>query len=346
TLATGDPRATTGPPLATRLATLQARLKREGVSLARASGELRVQTRAADRARAAAALLALGAPAPSRSLPPGLAMPTMVFDAYLTAAGEMGRVDPGCHLSWADLAAIGKIESDNAQYHGTRLAADGTAFPAILGPALDGTGGNGAYLVPANVSWDGSGPFERAVGPMQFLPTTWQALARVLPPLPRGVPPNPNNVYAAALGAGRYLCLAAGPRGMTSLQGIKAAYFSYNHSVSYVGHALRNALAYGAPIVPRPSSADLYPPPGSSPPPLVRPPLLRKTPSGGSPVIAAGPSPPSAGSPSAPGSQGGGGPPLSGPAHPTDPSGPRPSSTTTTTPAGALLPGPLAPTRK
>lgn len=227
---------------------------RTGRRLSHLRVELSRAQRAADRATARVHLLELAAPAP------GLDIPSVVLAAYRYAAARMAVLAPACHLSWPDIAALGRIESGQAQVAGTRLAANGDSYPPVLGPPLDGTGGNGAYPLPATVTWDGAGPWERAVGPLQFLPTTWQRVARHLPPLPPGVPADPNNVYAAALGAGIYLCDAAGPAGMASLAGIKAAYFSYNHSAGYVREALANAVHYGAHITPAPSLAPPAPP--------------------------------------------------------------------------------------
>jgi len=258
---------------------LQTRLARDSADLAEARLALAERVSEAEQALAVLSLVRLTAPVAGLHVPPNLGIPTVVYDAYVNAAREMAHYDPSCHLSWQDVAALGRIESDHARYANTSIAANGDTYPSILGPALNGTGGNGTYRIPAGITWDGPGPWERAVGPMQFLPTTWLAIRPLMPPLPRGVPADPNNVYAATLAAGTYLCLSAGPAGMGSLSGIMAAYYSYNHSASYVAEALANALAYGATITPAPTTADLNPPAPSSPPPV--PPRSQRRPPAG-----------------------------------------------------------------
>lgn len=190
---------------------------------------------------------------------PGSDIPRIVLEAYQHAAEVFATTDPACKISWQDLAALGRIESGNAQHGSTRLAADGETTPPILGPPLDGTAGNQALAKPAGLAYDdGSGPWERAVGPMQFLPTTWAVYGMV--GIADHTVPDPNNAFDASMGAANVLCHDAWPQGMESLAGIKQAYFSYNHSASYVAEALANALDYGATITPLPSASDLLAP--------------------------------------------------------------------------------------
>lgn len=120
--------------------------------------------------------------------------------AYRRAEQAVGASDPRCGLRWQLLAAIGKVESGQAR--GGQVDAAGTTLRPILGPVLDGNGF-------ANISdtdggaYDGDARYDRAVGPMQFIPSTWAAW---------GQDGNgdgkrdPGNVYDAALAAGRYLC--------------------------------------------------------------------------------------------------------------------------------------------
>ncbi|MEU3978768.1 lytic murein transglycosylase [Streptomyces sp. NPDC026672] len=153
-------------------------------------------------------------------------LPASVFDAYRRAAGSVGRTDPGCRLRWELLAAIGKVESGHAG--GGAVAANGDTLTRITGPALDGNG-FALILDTENGVWDGDRLHDRAVGPMQFLPSTWKTW---------GADGNgdgvadPDNVHDAALAAGHYLC--AGTRDLGTAAGLERAILSYNHSRDYL----------------------------------------------------------------------------------------------------------------
>ena len=159
-----------------------------------------------------------------------LGIPGVVLQAYLRGQQIMASQQPGCHLPWWLLAGIGKVESDHAD--NGLVDAQGNTLVPILGPALNGTGGDAAIAAPG-------GGWERAVGPMQFLPSTWQVW---------GGGGNPNNVYDAALAAGRYLC--AGGRDLSAPAGQADAVFSYNPSDSYVQLVLTWAYAYASGVIP------------------------------------------------------------------------------------------------
>ena len=190
-------------------------------------------------------LTTLAAPAP------GTDIPQIVLNAYEHAANVFATRDPSCQISWADMAALGRIESGQAQHGMTRLAANGDTYPPILGPPLDGSGGNAALPQPPNLPYyDGPGPWEQAVGPMQFIPTSWATSGLVGG---SNSTPDPNNVFDAAMGAANYLCRAAAGQSLTTLSGLTQAYFSYNHSATYVSEALSNAVYYGATINPPPT---------------------------------------------------------------------------------------------
>lgn len=148
--------------------------------------------------------------------------------AYGDATLRLGNEQPSCHLGWSTLAGIGTIESGNGTFGGRTLLADGTTSSPITGPALNGAGGNAAIT-------DGSGGWTSALGPMQFIQSTWD----------RWGAGDVNNIFDAALAAGRYLC--ADGRDLSTAQGWTAAIFSYNHDVKYVQnvYAAANAAAGG-----------------------------------------------------------------------------------------------------
>ncbi|MEU9332265.1 hypothetical protein AB0D49_03750 [Streptomyces sp. NPDC048290] len=167
---------------------------------------------------------ASGAPAGRVAAEAGL--PVTVSAAYQRAERSVGRTDPGCGLRWELLAAIGKVESGHAG--GGAVDADGTTLTRITGPALDGDG-FALILDSEGGAWDGDTVYDRAVGPMQFLPTTWKTW---------GADGNgdgvsdPDNVFDAALAAGHYLC--AGDRDLGTADGLERAILSYNHSRDYL----------------------------------------------------------------------------------------------------------------
>ncbi|MFF1925362.1 lytic murein transglycosylase [Streptomyces sp. NPDC058221] len=159
-------------------------------------------------------------------------VPATVLAAYRRAESTLGRSDPGCGLPWQLLAAIGKVESGHAA--GGRVDAHGATLSPILGPVLNGAGfanipdtDGGAY--------DGDKTYDRAVGPMQFIPSTWAHWGRDGNGDGRN---DPSNVYDAALAAGAYLC--AGSRDLTVRADLDRAILSYNHSDTY----LRTVLSW------------------------------------------------------------------------------------------------------
>ncbi|MCX4971850.1 lytic transglycosylase domain-containing protein [Streptomyces sp. NBC_00620] len=157
-------------------------------------------------------------------------LPASVFAAYQRAAAAVGRTDPGCALPWELLAAIGKVESGHAS--GGAVAANGDTLTRITGPALDGNG-FALILDSEGGTWDGDAVYDRAVGPMQFLPTTWKTWGA--DGNGDGIS-NPNNIHDAALAAGHYLC--AGERDLGTAAGLERAILSYNYSRDYLNLVL------------------------------------------------------------------------------------------------------------
>jgi hypothetical protein len=181
-----------------------------------------------------------GAGARSRGLDVDLAdtaVPARVLAAYRAAAGQLARTDPGCRLDWPLLAGIGKVESGHA--YGGAVDHRGDTLTPILGPVLDGSPGIMAIADTDDGRWDTDETWDRAVGPMQFIPTSWVV---------HGADGNgdgsrnPSNISDAALAAAGYLC--TGSRDLRDTGDRRAAVFSYNHSQEYVDLVLAWAAAY------------------------------------------------------------------------------------------------------
>ena len=208
---------------------------------------------AADRAAAATVPGAPALPVLPNTLGPAVqivagsaGIPQLVLEAYRAAEARLATDLPGCHLPWYLLAGIGRIESGHAG--GGRTDVNGTTMTAILGPRLNGTlAGNAVIGDTDGGSIDGDPHFDRAVGPMQFLPGTWKAYAADGNGDGRA---DPNNVFDAALGAGKYLC--AGAFDMRNAGQRMSAILRYNNSGAYAAQVLTWAAAYSQGATPTP----------------------------------------------------------------------------------------------
>ena len=166
-------------------------------------------------------------------------IPGRALQAYASAALTLKVEQPDCGLGWNTLAGLGAIESAHGTHSGGHLDDAGYPQPAIRGIPLDGTA-SAAISDTDGGAWDGDAVWDRAVGPLQFIPETWQRW---------GADGNgdgvadPNQIDDAALAAGRYLC-ASGE--MTSAPGWRRAVFSYNHLDTYVDDVAAAANAYAA----------------------------------------------------------------------------------------------------
>ena len=175
------------------------------------------------------------------STAPGIS--PVVLDAYGKAVSRSVRMYPSCQLSWWLLAAIGQVESGNAR--GRTVAADGSTSPRILGVALDGRPGVALIRDSDAGRWDGDTTYDRAVGPLQFIPSTWRSSGR--DGNGDGVA-DPHNVYDAAASAAGYLCGYG--RDLTQPSDLRAAVLAYNHSDSYLVAVLRWATVFSASPMP------------------------------------------------------------------------------------------------
>nr|WP_243753901.1 lytic transglycosylase domain-containing protein [Labedaea rhizosphaerae] len=189
--------------------------------------------------------LDLAGAGPRLDMPNGpLGIPGAALQAYMRAADLMKTLAPDCHISWPLLASIGRIESGHAR--GGQVDAHGNTLAPILGPVLNG-GGFAAIADTDGGQYDGDAVWDRAVGPMQFIPSTWRGYAS--DGNADGVT-SPSNIYDATLGAAKYLC--SGGFDLSNPQEQAIAVFRYNHSDSYVQTVLMWADAYARGVTPLP----------------------------------------------------------------------------------------------
>lgn len=164
-------------------------------------------------------------------------IPERALSAYALAHVSIAEEQPECGLDWTTIAAIGSIESDHGSHGDSVLDANGYSSPAIIGRALDG---NGVATIRDTDDglFDGDTTWDRAVGPMQFIPSTWDKWAS---DANGDEVTDPNQIDDAALATARYLC-ASGP--VTTAEGWRAAVYSYNHDNDYVDKVARVANGF------------------------------------------------------------------------------------------------------
>jgi hypothetical protein len=165
-------------------------------------------------------------------------IPPVPLTAYRNAARALAASDPGCHLPWWLVAGIGLVESGHARSGGSGHAGwNGVAHPPIYGPVLNGSHSFKRIPDTDGGRLDGDPRWDRAVGPMQFLPSTWRTWG---PPGHVDGQADPQNIFAAATATAGYLC-AGGPD-LSQPHAMALAVYSYNHSFNYV----RLVLSVGA----------------------------------------------------------------------------------------------------
>lgn len=166
-------------------------------------------------------------------------IPAAALAAYQRAETVINSADPGCHLTWQLVAAIGRVESNHGRHGGNTLDAQGVARPGIFGPPLNGGDGTSRISDTDAGQFDSDAVWDRAVGPMQFIPSTWSVV---------GVDAdgdgqrNPQDIDDAALATAVYLCSGDDDLGTTA--GQQAAVYRYNHSQPYVDLVLSIMEAY------------------------------------------------------------------------------------------------------
>lgn len=175
----------------------------------------------------------------ARTTGAAVGIPAAALTAYASAELRIDKEQPGCRLSWNTLAGIGWVESHHGTIGDRTLLADGTSSTPILGPALNGQGFAAIRPTQEFVQWHGDAEWEHAVGPLQFIGSTWERWGADGDG--DGVE-NPLDLDDAALAAARYLC--ADSHNLSTAEGWNRAVHSYNHDNTYVVNVFNAANTY------------------------------------------------------------------------------------------------------
>ncbi|WP_460606694.1 lytic murein transglycosylase [Jatrophihabitans fulvus] len=186
-------------------------------------------------------------PVPASTLAAG-DIPTTALAAYQYAAARQDGLEPGCHITWPLLGAIGRVESNHGRAFGAVLHQDGTSSPPIRGIPLNGNG-TAEIRDTDHGRLDGDRVYDRAVGPMQFIPSTWASWGV---DADRDGRKDPNDIDDAAAAAAAYLCAAG--RDLSTYRGTVQAILSYNHSTEYVHDVMAIQRIYAAGVVAVPTA--------------------------------------------------------------------------------------------
>ncbi len=171
-------------------------------------------------------------------------IPVVAVQAYGYAELVLGRTTPSCHLTWPTIAAIAKVVSSHGSANGAVLNVDGSVAPPIFGLPLDGKGGRQEIRDSDQGALDGDAQFDRAIGPLQFIPQTWAAVS-----VGNGVDADnsgasdPNDIDDASLAAARYLC--QGGRDLAKPDAWWDAILSYHAARPYAQKVFDAANDYG-----------------------------------------------------------------------------------------------------
>lgn len=153
----------------------------------------------------------------------------VALDAYWKAAAQLNAEAPTCGMRWEVLAGISRTEGRHGTYGGSSPNFAGDVDPPIIGIPLDG-GNNTAVVSDSDGgAWDGDMAHDRAVGPMQFIPSSWRFYGA---DGDGDGEADPQNLYDATLAAGRLLCRQG--TAYDTEPGLRAGLFTYNRSTHYV----------------------------------------------------------------------------------------------------------------
>ena len=170
---------------------------------------------------------------------PVTGVPERALQAYAYAHTVVAETQPDCRLTWVTLAGIARIESNHGRFQGRTLGEDGRPSTPIIGIPLNGGPNVRAIGDTDGGQLDGDQVWDRAVGPFQFIPTSWAKWRSDGDGDGAG---DPQNIDDASVAAARYLC--AGNRDLSTGLGWQRAVLSYNNSAAYVQDVYAAAEGY------------------------------------------------------------------------------------------------------
>ena len=162
-------------------------------------------------------------------------IPATAYEAYRAASRAAPQVTDACIVHWTVIAGIAQVESRHGRIDDDHeLWTDGDVVPPIRGRALDGSGGTQTIRDTDDGELDGDATWDRAMGPMQFIPTTWSELGR---DGNGDGEADPDNLFDAALTAVAHLCLRE-PGDYGQRHELRRALVAYNASGRYAEDVL------------------------------------------------------------------------------------------------------------
>lgn len=159
----------------------------------------------------------------------GIGFQLVALDAYVKATATMTQERPGCRLRWQAIAGFARVESAHGTYLGRHVAADGQVSEDVIGIALDGNNKTAVIRDTDRGAIDGDPVWDRAVGPLAFIPAAWRQYGR--DGNGDGVA-DPQNIYDGALATANLICSHG--YALDTEEGLRRAAFSYNPSTVYV----------------------------------------------------------------------------------------------------------------
>lgn len=173
-----------------------------------------------------------------------VSIPAPALRAYANAELVAAQSWPNCHLKWNTIAGIGFVESRHGTYSGKVFGGSsiddaGMVNPPIIGVPLDGSPGFAEIPDTDNGEIDGDTTWDRAVGPLQFIPESWLRYGR---DANGDGEANPHQIDDAALGAAALLC--SHERDLDVPEEWVAAIRSYNMSDDYLIRVRDAAASY------------------------------------------------------------------------------------------------------
>lgn len=169
-----------------------------------------------------------------------LDIPKTALEAYGYAASALEVTRPECGLSWSVLAGVAAVESRHGRHGGAELDRTGRPSIPIRGLPLDGRDGVKLIRDTDDGKLDGDPVFDRAVGPFQFIPSTWKKWGT---DADGDGSADPQDIDDAAVAAGDYLCASGG--NLRDADHFWDALLTYNASRSYGQDVLDYADYYG-----------------------------------------------------------------------------------------------------